>query len=280
MEKWGSQVPWYPGYRQMLRDENLDAVLISSPHAMHYQQARLALEKGLHVLVEKPLTISPRQTRSLIDLAEKHRRILQVSYQRHYYAPHVCVREMVQKGAIGELRGVIAYVTQWWAGVGGWRLDPKIAGGGMLFDTGSHLVASTLWISSLEPAEVSAFIDNAGKKVDINAVVSVRFKGGALGTINTIGNAGRHDERIAFHGSTGCIVIHLHQWRVRTILHNDEPIQIPSRIKETSPDRVFFGWIRNGGRGYSPPYFALQVARLSEAAYRSARLHRPVRVAR
>jgi predicted dehydrogenase len=141
-------------------------------------------------------------------------------------------------------------------------------------------VASTLWITGLEPVEVSAFMDNAGKDVDINAVVNVRFKGGAIGTLNTLGNARPHDERIAIHGSEGCLVFHMHQWRIQAVLLNDEPMQIPARIKEMSPDEAFFRWIRDGGRGYAPPHFALQVARLSEAAYKSAKLKRPVKVAR
>ena len=150
----------------------------------------------------------------------------------------------------------------------------------MFIDTGSHLVASTLWITGLEPLEVSAYVDNTGKKVDINAVVNVRFKGGALGTLNTFGNALFHDERIAIHGSEGCIVFHLHQWGIKSVLLNDAPLKIPARIKENSPDAAFFRWIRNGGKGYELPNFALQVARLSEAAYKSAQRKEPVRVAR
>ena len=150
----------------------------------------------------------------------------------------------------------------------------------MFMDTGSHLVASTLWMTGLEPMEVSAFMDNTDKKVDINAVVNIKFKGDAVGTLNTFGNALVHDERIAIHGSKGCIVFHLHQWRVRDVLLNGEPLKIPARIRETSPDQAFFKWIRNGGKGYETPDFALQVARVSEAAYKSVDAKMPVKVSR
>ena len=280
MEKWGGKVPYYTDFRKMIRDETLDAVMISSPHSMHYEQARYALDHDLHTLVEKPLTISSKHTKSLINLAKKRQKILLVSYQRNYYAPHVYARELVQTGAIGELRGVVSYVTQNWSRVGGWRLVPDLAGGGMFMDTGSHLVASTLWITGLEPLEVSAFMDNTGKDVDINAVVNVRFKGGACGTLNTFGNAKVHDERIAIHGSEGCIVFHMHQWRINAVLVNDEPMQIPKRIKEDTPDDAFFRMIRNGGKGYELPYFALAVAQVSEAAYRSVEQGKQVQVER
>ncbi|MDA0746286.1 MAG: Gfo/Idh/MocA family oxidoreductase [bacterium] len=279
MEKYGREIAHYEDYKKMVRQEELDAVFISSPHSMHYEQARLALERELHVLVEKPLTTSTRHSKALIALAEKQKRFLQVSYQRNYYAPHMYARELVRTGAVGELRGVVAYVTQNWGGIKGWRLDPELSGGGMFMDTGSHLVASALWITGLEPAEVTAFMDNADMKVDINAVVNVRFKGGALGTLNTFGNASRHDERIAIHGSAGCIVFQLHQWKVESVMVNGEPMRIPARIKETSPDEAFFAWIRSGGRGYELPDFALQVARLSEAAYKSVVQKKPVKVA-
>ena len=280
MERYGKQVPYYADFEQMIRSEDLDAIFISSPHSMHYEQARLALNRELHVLVEKPLTISSRHTKALIALAEKKRRFLQVSYQRNYYAEHTYARELIRKGVIGERRGMVSYVTQNWGGIRGWRLDPELAGGGMFMDTGSHLVASTLWMTGLEPVEVSAFMDNADKKVDINAVVNIKFKGGAVGTLNTFGNALVHDERIAIHGSKGCIVFHLHQWRVRDVLVNNEPLQIPARIRETSPDKAFFKWIRSGGKGYETPDFALQVARVSEAAYKAVEARKSVKVAR
>ena len=280
MEAWGHPAVFYEDYKKMIRQEKLDAVFISSPHVVHYEQARFALQNDLHVLVEKPLTTASRHSRILIDLAAQKKRILQVSYQRNFFPAHTYARELIQKGAIGEVRGVVSYVTQNWGGVRGWRLVPELSGGGMFIDTGSHLVASTLWITGLEPLEVSAYVDNTGKKVDINAVVNVRFKGGALGTLNTFGNAMFHDERIAIHGSEGCIVFHLHQWGIKSVLLNDAPLKIPARIKENSPDAAFFRWIRNGGKGYELPNFALQVARLSEAAYKSAQRKEPVRVAR
>jgi len=280
MEAWGSKMSFYDDYRQLVRNEALDAMLISSPHALHYEHARLSLQKGLHVLIEKPLTIASRQTKSLINLSDKLKLFLVVAYQRNYMAPHVYAKELIQKGELGDLRGVVAYVTQNWGGARGWRLDPEMSGGGMFMDTGSHLVSSVLWITGLEPVEVSAFVENAGKSVDTNAVVSVRFKAGGVGALNTYGNAAHHDERIAIHGSKGCLVFRLHQWKVQSVLLNDEPLEIPSRIKETTPDQAFFDLIRTDGKGYSPPDFALQVARLSEAAYRSASAKKAVKVSR
>ncbi len=280
MKAWGSEMAFYEDYRQLVRNESLDAMLISSPHALHYEHARMSLQKGLHVLAEKPLTLASRQTKSLINLSDKLKLYLVVAYQRNYMAPYVYARELIRRGELGELRGVVGYVTQNWGSIRGWRLDPNLSGGGMFIDTGSHLVASVLWMTGLEPVEVSAFAENAGKAVDTNMVVNVRFKGGGAGTLNTFGNAAQHDERVAIHGSEGCLVFHLHNWKVQSVLHDDAPLEIPPEISDTTPDQAFFDLIRNDGRGYSPPDFALQVGRFSEAAYRSAAAKKAVKVPR
>ncbi len=280
VEAWGQPATYYENYKRMLGREALDAVLISSPHAMHYPQARDALSKNLHVLVEKPLTTSSRHAKALIELARKKRRILMVSYQRHFFSQYAYARKLVQQGAIGRLRGVAVYVTQDWCKAKGWRLVPELSGGGMFMDTGSHLVAVTLWLSGLRPRQVSAFVDNGRLKVDTNVVVNVEFEGGVLGSLSTFGDTAGHDETVAIHGSKGCMVFHIHQWQMKAALLNGEPMNVPASIKEDSPDAAFCRMIRNRGKGYEVPDFALQVSRMSEAVYKSAEQKRPVKVAR
>ena len=280
MDRAGRDIPHYLNWRTMLKDVEADAVLISTPHRDHYVQAKACLDSGRHVLVEKPLVVRPNHAKQLLALAAEQRLALVVAYQRHWMPHFAYARELLQRGAIGEIRGVVAYVTQNWLGVGGWRLDPDLAGGGMFMDTGSHLVASTLWVTGLQPHRVSASFDNGGRAVDINGGAIVRFANGAIGTLTTTGDASRHDERLAVSGGEGSLVLHLHQWRVRSMLLNDEPVDLPKRIQPSTPDAAFFRWIRNGLRGYEPQDFALQVARLTEAAYRSAEENRPVRVRR
>ena len=280
MERWGAETGYYPDYRKMLRTETLDGVVVSSPHSTHYAQVRYALDRGLHVLVEKPLTIGSRKARALVDLARRKQRLLVVSYQRNFYPPHVYARELVTGGALGKITGVVAYVTQNWGSAGGWRIVPELSGGGMFMDTGSHLVSSVLWITGLQPVEVSAFMENRGEPVDIDAVVNARFHGGAVGSMNFVGSASRHDERLAIHGDKGTLVFHLHQWQVREVLMNGEALQVPKRVVEDSPDAAWLRWMRNGGKGYERAEFAVQVAKFTEAAYRSVERGRPVKMTR
>ena len=280
MERAGREIPYFPNWRTMLAKTDADAAMISTPHRDHYSQARACLERGLHTLVEKPLVIKPSHAKRLLALAVEQERALVVAYQRHWMPHFVYARELVRKGALGELRGVVAYVTQRWVGAGGWRLDPELAGGGMFMDTGSHLVASTLWVTGLHPRTVAASFDNVGRDVDVNGGMVIDFAGGAIGTLTTTGDALHHDERLAIAGSEGSLVLHLHQWRVRSMLLNDEPVEPPKRIAADTPDAAFFRWMRHGLKGYETQDFALQVSRLTEAAYRSATEGKPAKVRR
>jgi predicted dehydrogenase len=279
-EKLGRIVPAYQDWRQMIAKEPLDAVLISTPHNQHYDQARACLNKDLHVLIEKPLTPSAKQNKALIDLARKRGKILEVAYQRCFMPEYAFGRDVVRQGKLGKVHGIVGYVTQGWIRAGGWRKDPVQAGGGMMMDTGSHLVAIMLWVTGLKPVEVSAMIDNCGEPVDISSVVSIRFDNGAIGTLNFIGNTALHDERLAIHGDAGCLVYQQHQWRMQSVLLNGEPAKIAAKYKESSPDAAFLHHIRTGGKGYESPVFAVEVAHLTEAAYKSAKAGgKPVRVA-
>ncbi|MXY55531.1 MAG: Gfo/Idh/MocA family oxidoreductase [Gammaproteobacteria bacterium] len=280
MERARRDLPYFPDWRRMLDDVDVDGVLISTPHREHYRQAKASLERGRHVLVEKPLVIRPEDAKRLLALAAGRRLALVVAYQRHWMPHFAYARELVERGAVGAIRGVVAYVTQNWLRVGGWRLDPDLAGGGMFMDTGSHLLAAMLWVTGLQPKVVSASFDNIGRAVDVNGGVVVEFSNDAIGTLTTTGNALHHDERLAISGSEGSLVLHLHRWRVRSMLLNDEVVELPKRIKPSTPDAALFRWMRSGLAGYEPQDFALQVARLTEAAYRAADERRPVKVRR
>ena len=277
-------VPIHTDFKKMIDTEKLDAVVISTPHYQHYAQALYALRNGLHVLVEKPLTIKAKHARALIELARKKRRILQIGYQRHHWPEYRYVRDLVAKGKLGRLQAVVGYITQdWgcWPGPKSWRYDPELSGGGMLMDSGSHIVAASLFVSGQKVREVSAYIDNQGMEVDILAAISARFESGAVCTIATIGGTGpHHDERLGIYGTEGYAAIDQNGWHVSRAFMNEAPMVVPKSFKSESPDAAFFRWIANGGKGYELPYYAIEVANISQAAYKSSKTRKPTRVAR
>ncbi|HET7615408.1 MAG TPA: Gfo/Idh/MocA family oxidoreductase, partial [Bacillales bacterium] len=132
----------YGDYKEMLEYERPDAVVICTPHTMHVDHVIDSLNHGCHVLVEKPMACSLEESERMINTAEENGKVLQVSYQRHFEPPFLYIREAIAEGKIGKLTSVTASLYQDWKqlSAGKWRQDPKLSGGGMLMDSGSHII--------------------------------------------------------------------------------------------------------------------------------------------
>lgn len=278
IELCGSPLPSYTDYQEMVGKESLDAVFICTPHSQHYEQVRFALDHGLHVMVEKPLTIRTTHAEALMELAQKKGLFLTIGYQRFFHEKSLHARHLVASGKIGEICGVVCYITQNWKDVGGWRADPELAGGGFFMDTGSHLVSSMLRITGLKPVEVTALFDNHNKQVDVSGVVTIRFKGGAIGSLNFFGAAGSYDERITIHGTKGNIDLHSCHAGPEPLYLNNKPVKVPAKYRTSSPASALIRWILSKGKNYEPQQTAVETIRLSEAAYKSAGSRKPVSI--
>jgi len=102
----------FADYKEMLEKVKLDAVGIFSPHTLHFQQAMDCLDRGLHLLMEKPMVCKVEHARKLIAKAEQKKRVVLISYQRHYMPQFRYMREIIQKGELGEVRFIAALQTQ------------------------------------------------------------------------------------------------------------------------------------------------------------------------
>ncbi|MGD0094479.1 MAG: Gfo/Idh/MocA family oxidoreductase, partial [Planctomycetota bacterium] len=179
-------VPEYDDWKKMLNEVQLDAVEIGSPHTVHYEQICAALDKGLHVLCEKPMTCTSADARDVCARAKKAKKIVAVSYQRHYQGNYRFLKSCVDSGKLGKIEYVAAFQAQEWlkAVAGTWRQKKALSGGGQINDSGSHLIDMLMWTTGLQAEEVSAHMDNHGTEVDINSAITVKFVGGALGTVS------------------------------------------------------------------------------------------------
>ncbi len=130
----------YSDYKKMIRKEDLDAVMILVPNSYHFEIAKTCIIEGLHVFIEKPLTLSYAESQELILLADKHKVKGQVGYVNRFNPIFQKVKKLLDAGVIGE---VSSYVNKMVGGVilkennKGWRND-YAKGGGCLFDYGPH----------------------------------------------------------------------------------------------------------------------------------------------
>lgn len=154
----------HASYEALAADPEVDIIYISTPHPMHHEGARLALENGKHALVEKAFTLTRDEAADLRDLAaEKNLLVMEAMWTR--YLPHMIrLREIIAAGTIGEVRAVTADHTQALPEDPSHRLNALELGGGALLDLGIYPV-SFVWDILGAPATVQA----AGRLIDTGA---------------------------------------------------------------------------------------------------------------
>ncbi|OCK95533.1 NAD(P)-binding protein [Cenococcum geophilum 1.58] len=103
----------YGSYKELVADPNVDIVYVATPHSHHYQNARLCLEAGKHVLCEKAFTTNAAQAKILVELAKKKNLFLMEAVWTRYFPLAKEVRAMVQEGKIGEVKRVFADLSFW-----------------------------------------------------------------------------------------------------------------------------------------------------------------------
>ena len=197
----------FADYRSMLEQQELDGVVVATPHATHYAIARDVLTRGLPLMLEKPMVLHAREAHELVALAAQHEVPLIVGYPWHFVEQHRELRARIARGALGQLQlaeclfasMVLEYYRanpQAYADVFRWRVtgpqpttysDPAIAGGGQGHLQVTHSAALLLWLTDLRPRQVSAFMEQFDLKVDLVDAINVRFEGGALGSLTSTG---------------------------------------------------------------------------------------------
>jgi predicted dehydrogenase len=156
---------WYDTLDGLLAHPQIDFVDVCTPPSSHAGIVREALERGLHVLCEKPLVATPEDAAALARLADKNGRVLHTVHNWHH-APIVRrTAALLRDGAVGDVRHVTwqtlrtrpAAIAE--ASAVNWRLDPAIAGGGVLTDHGWHVFyVVSRWIGQT-PMRVSATLE-------------------------------------------------------------------------------------------------------------------------
>jgi predicted dehydrogenase len=226
----------YSSYEALLADKEISVVHLTSPNRFHYTQVLQALESGKHVICEKPLAMTSRETRALVTAAAKHPHLIAaVNYNVRFYPLNLHAREMVQQGEIGDVFHIKrSYVQDWllYDTDFNWRVLAKDGGDlRAIGDIGTHWLDLVTFISGLEveavcadlstvhlirqqpPAgSVETFSGQKGAKkkpattpVNITtedyASVLLRFKGGARGVLTvsqvTAGRKNRLEWEIA-----------------------------------------------------------------------------------
>ena len=285
-------------YRELLR-QDLDGVVIASPHPLHAEHALAALRAGCHVMVEKPFTTSTASARQVVALARKKRRHIVVPYGWNYRPIGLKARALMRRAPVGRIEFVLchmasavknlmagkafdfgdsAYVP---ANVSTWS-DPRASHGGYGQGQLSHAIGLMLWLTGLRAESVFANLSNVGARVDMYDALSVRFSGGAIGTVSGAATLpaetdGTFQLEIRIFGDRGAVTVDIARNLLTLDTHRGRHTSIPLRPGDSAyrcdePPHQFVELILGlTRRNDSPGEAAMRSVEILDAAYRSAK---------
>lgn len=181
--------------REARLKEGVEAVAIVTPNHVHYAAAKPFLQRGIHVICDKPLTATLAEAKKLAALADRSGALFVLTHNYTGYPMVRQAREMVAEGALGEIRVVqVEYPQDWLTEAteatgqkqAAWRTDPAQSGaGGSVGDIGTHAFNLASFVTGLTlealAADLHRFVE--GRRLDDNAHVMLRFAGGAKGML-------------------------------------------------------------------------------------------------
>jgi scyllo-inositol 2-dehydrogenase (NADP+) len=130
-------------------DQGVELVVVAVPNAAHHAVARIALEAGRHVVVDKPFTLTVEQADDLIRLADDRGLRLSVFHQRRWDADHLTIRRCIDEGLLGRVMTYIARYDRFRPGTAARWTDENQPGAGVLYDLGAHLIDQALCLFGL-----------------------------------------------------------------------------------------------------------------------------------
>ena len=169
-------------YEGLLEDDDVDVVYISLPNSMHVEWSIRALEAGKHVLCEKPLDRRPEAVGRAFDAADRAGRLLMEAFMYRHHPQTKKLKEVVESGAIGELRQLRSHFSFTLADPNDVRLDPQLDGGALM-DLGCYCISMQRLVAG-EPEGVVGVQRTGGGGVDVGFAGLLAFPGDVFGELH------------------------------------------------------------------------------------------------
>ena len=148
----------FTDYRALLDGGEVDAVIVNTPHGLHHQMVLDAAERGLHVLVEKPLATTVADCDEMVRACATAGVTMVVGHIQHFLPDKMAIVEVLASGDLGPVRMVHDYrSTSYRPGSRSpWFFSPRMAGGGALMNVGAHCLDRSVWLTGSPALSLSA----------------------------------------------------------------------------------------------------------------------------
>ena len=200
----------YDNIDDLLADDELNAIYIATHPYLHCEQTIRTAQAGKHILCEKPMAMTIDECQRMIDACHDAGVTLMLAYYRNFYPNIVKMKALMDEGAIGDV--VLARVNHTGfydptrSDLSSWRVDPKVSGGGVLMDLGSHRISLLQYLmGDIESVQGYAEAVHLDIETDDSAVFTLRFENGAHAVANINWNVGVSIDDVEVYGTEGCL---------------------------------------------------------------------------
>ncbi len=169
--QYGLDVPVFSDYREMVDQVKPDAVLINTPHDLHEEQFIYCAERGIHVLIEKPLAIQSDAGRRMADCAEKNGIKAAICHTQRYNSVFIAARKFIDSHDLGKLISIndVMHLHYFWDGRPDWAMDPVRSGRGIVMNYGVHHLDRVSYMAGKRIQKIFAHIDQEKPGVAIDS---------------------------------------------------------------------------------------------------------------
>ena len=180
-----NNVPKACSYAEIVNNNDVDVIYVATTHNFHYENAKLALEHGKHVLVEKAFTVNAREAETLAVLAAKKNLFLMEAIWVRFLPSYKLLKKLITESIIGEIKQVNITFGRFIPSKYEKRLnDPNLAGG-VTLDMGIYPISFICYLLGEQPSEIKSMTNFSRLGVDEIANYMFKFPSGCLTTINT-----------------------------------------------------------------------------------------------
>lgn len=276
----------YGDYEEMLRDPEVECVVIATPNAFHSEQAIAAARAGKHILCDKPFTINTADARRVLEACDEVGVTIGINFQSRYFSAFQETRRAIASGAIGAVMLIQLEMGSGHTPLSSWRADPALAGLGTIYNIGVHGYDLLRYLLDAEVTEATA-VTNAepDSPLETLALAILRFDNGTLAYVNANQVVPDHQPDMAVYGTRGRVTgrgitrpnLSGGELRVRV----DGEDSVTRHDNHDAYGRVISGFaaaLRGGGAPAATGVDGLRSVELTEALAASARSGSTVRV--
>ena len=185
-EKYGVE-KWFTDEEEMLKTVHCDAVYIATPVFCHYKQAMLAVKYRKNALIEKPIALSAKEGKKILDAFKAAGLQLSIGYFMGYHNLHLLARDMIKEGKLGQVNLVKMQFSCWYPDIpGAWRQTKALSGGGAIMDLAVHCMELFTAVTGDTMEKYKAFFATKSFQYEVedSAVITFKSEGGILGHID------------------------------------------------------------------------------------------------